>query len=52
VFTIEPMIVAGSPRIRLERDGWTVKTIDGSLSAHEEHTIMVATDRGAVVQTA
>jgi methionyl aminopeptidase len=35
------MIVAGSPRIKLERDGWTVKTVDGSLSAHEEHTIMV-----------
>lgn len=52
VFTIEPMIVAGSPTITLERDGWTVKTIDGSLSAHEEHTIMVADDGGAVVLTA
>jgi len=51
VFTIEPMIVAGSPRIKLQRDGWTVKTIDGSLSAHEEHTIMVADGR-AVVLTA
>jgi methionyl aminopeptidase len=41
VFTIEPMIVAGSPRIKVGRDGWTVTTIDGSFSAHEEHTIMV-----------
>jgi methionyl aminopeptidase len=45
VFTIEPMIVAGNPRIKLERDGWTVKTVDGSLSAHEEHTIMITNDR-------
>ena len=51
VFTIEPMIVAGSPRIKLERDGWTVRTIDGSLSAHEEHTIML-TDGRPVVLTA
>jgi methionyl aminopeptidase len=49
VFTIEPMIVAGSPRIKLQRDGWTVKTIDGSLSAHEEHTIMVADGRPVVL---
>jgi methionyl aminopeptidase len=51
VFTIEPMIVAGSPRLKLEPDGWTVKTRDGSLSAHEEHTIMV-TDDHALVLTA
>lgn len=49
VFTIEPMIVAGSPRLKLEPDGWTVKTRDGSLSAHEEHTIMVAEDHALVL---
>ena len=49
VFTIEPMIVAGSPRIKLQRDGWTVKTIDGSLSAHEEHTIMISDGRPVVL---
>jgi methionyl aminopeptidase len=51
VLTIEPMIVAGSPRVRLARDGWTVRTVDRSASAHEEHTIMVA-DGGAVILTA
>jgi methionyl aminopeptidase len=51
VFTVEPMIVAGSPRISLDRDGWTIRTADGSRSAHEEHTILVA-DEGPVVLTA
>jgi len=51
VFTIEPMIVAGAPAIALDRDGWTVRTVDGALSAHEEHTIMVS-EGGPVVLTA
>jgi methionyl aminopeptidase len=51
VMTIEPMVAAGSPRIVLDRDGWTVRTVDRSKSAHEEHTIMVADD-GPVVLTA
>jgi methionyl aminopeptidase len=50
VFTIEPMIVAGDPAIGLDRDGWTVRTLDGALSAHEEHTIMVS-EGGPVVLT-
>jgi methionyl aminopeptidase len=41
VFTIEPMLSAGSDRLRQDRDGWTMRTRDGSLSAHEEHTIIV-----------
>jgi methionyl aminopeptidase len=51
VFTIEPMIAAGSPRVVLDPDGWTVRTADRGLSSHEEHTIMVA-DGGPVVLTA
>jgi len=51
VFTIEPMITAGRPQIVLGRDGWTISTMDRSLSAHEEHTIMVAKN-GPVVLTA
>jgi methionyl aminopeptidase len=49
VFTVEPMIVAGSPRITVDDDGWTVRTVDGSLSAHEEHTIMVADHRPVIL---
>jgi methionyl aminopeptidase len=41
VFTIEPMLTAGTPRIVVEPDGWTIRTADLAPSAHEEHTIMV-----------
>ncbi len=40
-FTIEPMINAGKPGIKLLSDGWTVVTRDRSLSAQWEHTILV-----------
>lgn len=41
-FTIEPMINMGSPKTVLdEKDGWTARTADGSLSAQFEHTILV-----------
>lgn len=52
VFTIEPMIVAGSPVLRGHRDGWTYSTVDGSRSAHEEHTVVVAEHGPARVLTA
>jgi len=38
---IEPMVNAGSPAVRTLSDGWTVVTIDGQLSAHFEHTVLV-----------
>ena len=38
---IEPMVNAGRPEIKFLRDGWTVKTRDGSLSSHFEHTVLV-----------
>jgi len=41
VFTIEPMINAGGADWKLLRDGWTVVTADGALSAQFEHTIAV-----------
>jgi methionyl aminopeptidase len=41
VITIEPIIAAGSGRVSLDQDGWTVRTTDGSLSAHYEHTIVI-----------
>lgn len=45
VFTIEPMINAGSNEIFIdEDDGWTVLTDDDSLSAQWEHTILVTED--------
>jgi methionyl aminopeptidase len=50
VFTIEPMLASGSTQLRIDHDGWTVRARNGRPSAHEEHTIMVATD-GPVVLT-
>jgi methionyl aminopeptidase len=41
VITIEPIVSSGSGDIRVARDGWTIKTADGALSAHVEHTIVV-----------
>jgi methionyl aminopeptidase len=41
VITIEPIISAGTGASVLGRDGWTIRTADGSLSAHYEHTIVV-----------
>ncbi|MBE6565308.1 MAG: type I methionyl aminopeptidase [Ruminococcaceae bacterium] len=38
---IEPMVNAGSSKIRQLADGWTVKTADGALSAHYEHTVLI-----------
>ena len=49
VFTIEPMIVAGRPRLVLDRDGWTIRTRDGALSTHEEHTVVVGSDGPLVI---
>ena len=40
-FTIEPIVNAGKPAVKLLRDGWTVVTRDRSLSAQWEHTVLV-----------
>lgn len=47
---IEPMINAGRGDVRVLDDDWTVVTLDGSLSAHFEHTVLV-TDSGHEVLT-
>lgn len=47
---IEPMVTLGDWHVRVKPDGWTVVTVDGSLSAHFEHTIAV-TKTGAEVLT-
>jgi len=38
---IEPMVNAGVHEVRVLKDGWTVKTADGKLSAHYENSIAV-----------
>jgi methionyl aminopeptidase len=48
---VEPMVVTGTAETHVLDDDWTVKTDDGSLAAHFEHTFTL-TDRGAWVLTA
>ena len=43
-FTIEPMLNQGTADVRTLRDGWTVVTCDGQLSAQFEHTVAVTRD--------
>ena len=51
IFTIEPMINEGKPRVKVDpTDGWTARTVDGKLSAQFEHTILV-TETGHEVLT-
>jgi methionyl aminopeptidase len=45
VITIEPLISAGSRFVKEDRDGWTVRTVDGALCAHHEHTLVITADR-------
>jgi methionyl aminopeptidase len=40
VITIEPLICAGSQIVFEDADGWTIRTCDGSLAAHHEHTVI------------
>jgi methionyl aminopeptidase len=44
VLAIEPMINMGSADVRVLEDGWTAITVDGSLSAHFEHTVAITKD--------
>ncbi len=51
VITIEPIISVGSGAVRQSRDGWTIKTADGAISAHVEHTVVI-TDGPPLILTA
>jgi methionyl aminopeptidase len=50
VLAVEPMTCAGGAETTVLADGWTVVTVDGSLSAHWEHTIAI-TDDGPEILT-
>jgi methionyl aminopeptidase len=51
VITVEPIIATGSGKPADGGDGWTVKTADGGLSAHYEHTLVI-TDGAPILLTA
>jgi methionyl aminopeptidase len=44
VIAVEPMVMLGSHETKVQADGWTVVTADGSLAAHFEHTVAVTED--------
>ncbi len=44
VLAIEPMITAGSWRVKIDDDGWTARTEDGKLAAHFEYSVAVTSD--------
>jgi len=48
VFATEPMVNEGTYRVDVLRDGWTVVTADGKLSAHFEHSVAI-TENGPVI---
>ena len=48
---IEPMVNAGTDKIRVRKDGWTVVTADGKLSAHYENSIAI-TESDPIILTA
>ncbi|HKL16857.1 MAG TPA: type I methionyl aminopeptidase [Patescibacteria group bacterium] len=41
VLALEPMINQGTEEVKTKEDGWTIVTMDGSFSAHFEHTILI-----------
>lgn len=45
VLAIEPMLNAGGENVEVMRNGWTVRTADGSLSAHYENTVVITEDQ-------
>lgn len=47
---IEPMATLGSHKVKTDNDGWTIRTADGSLAAHFEHTVLITLD-GAEILT-
>lgn len=51
VLAIEPMVNAGSQGIRMDADGWTARTEDGSLSAHFEYSVAVTPTGARVLGT-
>ncbi len=52
VIAIEPWFLAvGADEYRIDANGWTVRSADGSRAAHVEHTVAI-TDDGPVILTA
>ena len=51
VIAIEPMVNSGSRYIRIDDDGWTARTVDGSWAAHYEHTVVVRKGKADILSS-
>ncbi|BEP12249.1 type I methionyl aminopeptidase [Acidothermaceae bacterium B102] len=51
VIAIEPWFMLGTDQLRMDPDGWTLRSADGSRTAHSEHTVAITAD-GPIVLTA
>ena len=51
VITIEPFLSTGTSRVKTGKDGWTLSTIDGSLCAQFEHTLVIRRGRPIIITT-
>jgi methionyl aminopeptidase len=49
VIAIEPMITVGDYHVETAEDGWSISTVDRSLNAHFEHTVIITKDGPLVV---
>ena len=51
VLAIEPMINLGAKEVYYDKDGWTVRTKDGSISAHYEHSVHITRNKPDILST-
>ncbi len=51
VICIEPMINRGTYKVKMEKDGWTIRTLDGKASAHFEHQVLVTSGKPEILST-
>ena len=49
VLTLEPFLTTGAIHVKTDPDGWTLRTVDGSLSAQYEHTVIITKDKPILV---
>ena len=48
---VEPIASLGDGRIQMTKDGWTLETVDQTLAAHCEHTVLVTSDGVEILST-
>ncbi|MDL2256848.1 type I methionyl aminopeptidase, partial [Bacteroidales bacterium OttesenSCG-928-I14] len=48
---IEPMINLGKKNVKMEKDGWTIRTADKKPSAHFEHTVAIREGKADILST-